>query len=150
MNHNPTGPIPVTPTHTDPRDGLMRALATAETVTASLPHRPTTINIQHECGDAYRIEIYFHRQPQHVLHFAAQYDIQATANPHGTNPEDTYTHAETRINGVIVRAWSLTRNDQPPATPVKQAEDPHDGPLHHDYATPHDLPTHTNLPEALR
>lgn len=38
----------------------------------------------------------------------------------------------------------------PPAAPARQVEDPHDSPLHHDYALGHDLPAPTTLPETLR
>lgn len=111
MNHNPTGPIPVTPVHTDPRDGLMRALAVAEIAAANLTDRPSDITINHDTGDAYRVGIYFHRKPEHVSRFADHYGIQATERPNGDDTSTTYTSAETRIDGVIVRAWSLADAD---------------------------------------
>ena len=99
-------------TQQDPRDAMMHAFAVAETVVSELPFRPSSITLDDDHYGAYTVILYFHREPGRVREFAAHLDVEVSAEPHITDPEDTYTSAECTVDGVKVRAWSLTRAEQ--------------------------------------
>ncbi|MEU2180271.1 hypothetical protein [Streptomyces thermolilacinus] len=106
MSINSTVP---TPTGTQPRDAMMRAFAVAEQVVAQLPDQPTTISLEDNHSGAFRVALYFHRAPECVVRFAAEFDTEATAVPHLTEDTATYTSAECTVSGVRVQAWALVR-----------------------------------------
>lgn len=82
-----------------------------------------------------------------ALFCAQRAEYVTNLRQHGSSDEDYYRwsgHAEARRQlsqrlGLPV-AWPLGDGESAPA-PARQQEDPHDSPLHHDYLTPHDLPT---------
>ena len=99
-------------TQQDPRDAMMHAFAVAETVVSELPFRPSTITLDDDYSGSYTVILYFHGEPSRVREFAAHVDVVVSAEPHLADPEDTYTSAECTVDGVKVRAWSLTRAEQ--------------------------------------
>lgn len=153
----PTTPVQrVEPADTSPMNALMRALSVAETVVAGLVDRPTNIHVNDGHNGTYDIEVYFHRNPDQVYRFAALHDVEAVENAHYNDNTSTYISADVRVDGVSVRGWSLMRHEGKPAASeettvaLRQVEDPHDSPLHHDYTVGHDLPVVDTLPESLR
>ncbi|MFG3349559.1 hypothetical protein ACGF1Z_31435 [Streptomyces sp. NPDC048018] len=115
MSVNLTRPTPVIPVVPAPnlsqRDALMHAFSVAETVVANLADEPTTVNIE-RYDSGYRVEIYFHHQPELVARFAAQYGITTAADPHYNADSSTYTSADVLVDGVTVRGWSLMRHEE--------------------------------------
>ncbi|MEU4256321.1 hypothetical protein AB0B42_00425 [Streptomyces fradiae] len=109
MSINPTFPVSAGPAAEQPRDAMMRAFAVAEQVVAQLPDQPTTISLESDHRAGFRIVLYFHRAPECVLRFAAEFDTEATAVPHLTEDTATYTSAECTVSGVRVQAWALVR-----------------------------------------
>ncbi|WP_128977246.1 hypothetical protein [Streptomyces roseicoloratus] len=114
MSINLTRPTPVTPVLPAPfdsRDALLHAFAVTEKVIAELADRPSSVTID-EYDGAYRVQVYFHRQPAQVQRFAARYCVEVLVDAHYNGDTSTYTWAEVRVDGVSVRGWALLRHEE--------------------------------------
>ncbi|MFJ4852435.1 hypothetical protein [Streptomyces sp. NPDC088730] len=158
MNDNSTQP------NTAQRNSYMAALSLAEQMISESQTLPTefTITSQPWSPTEPRLSFYFHDDVQGLRLFR---DDQMLAERMETR-EDGSVYIEAArddVRGVRVVAWTLTSVASSPVRPdghgmevvtlaeavslmgalpmpTGSPEDPHDSPLHHDYATTRDLP----------
>ncbi|MFE5591501.1 hypothetical protein [Streptomyces sp. NPDC056549] len=94
-------------------DALMQAFAVTEMVVASLPEVPSSIIMQDtDRQQGCTVRLYFHNAPEQVTDFGNRYGAptEATTRPNSIRPSgpEAYTEATAVIDGVTVKAWSLT------------------------------------------
>jgi hypothetical protein len=108
----PTPVIPVVPAPVaDLRNALMHALSVAETVAAGLADLPTSVSVADAHNGAYRVELYFHHEPEQVARFADQFGADVSVEPHYNEDSSTFTSADAVVDGVAVRGWALVRHE---------------------------------------
>lgn len=150
MNHNDTPPIAATA----PALALIADLAAkypqlpAPYLTFSTHERATNVGVQCPTLDAFEawreaLDV----DPDDVTLFASM--INVDARPVEVSGRKVYMHLYTGGLPALSERPAAELADDEPADCMRipddwrscrQPEDPHDSPLHHDYAVPHDLP----------
>lgn len=93
------------------RNALMRAFATAEQISSTLPVLPADIGIKTDYRGGFELDLHFYDHPEAVVEFAAAHSVEAQVSPHpdaaGAMTKTLTSVSVTTDSGVKARAWAL-------------------------------------------